>query len=46
MIIRKAVEVITSMAFLMLVAGNFYQKNHTIKSSAVALLFIVRISQL
>lgn len=39
MIIRKAVEFITSMAFLMLVAGNFYQKNHTKKSSAVALLF-------
>ena len=32
MIIRKAVEVIASMAFLMLVAGNFYQKNHAKKA--------------
>jgi len=32
MIIRKAIEVITSMAFVMLVAGNFYQKNHTKKA--------------
>lgn len=32
MIIRKAVEFITSMAFLMLIAGNFYQKNHAKKA--------------
>ena len=32
MSIRKAVEVITSMAFLILVTGNFYQKNYTKKA--------------
>ena len=32
MIIRKAVEVIASMAFLTPAAGNFYQKNHTKKA--------------
>ena len=41
MIIRKAVEFITSMAFLMLVAGNFYQKKITQKKQCRSTAFLL-----